>query len=79
VRTILRLIKEKYPNGYHEYTSDEMEQILFGEINYIQTNSMVSKHQKVNRYSEADYRWEVRCDEESVDVHISENTVAMED
>jgi hypothetical protein len=32
---------------------------------------MVTKHQKINRYNEADYRWEVRCDEEAVDIHIS--------
>jgi hypothetical protein len=33
---------------------------------------MVSNHQKINRYNESDYRWEVRCDDEAVDIHISE-------
>ena len=66
-----RIIKKKYPDGYDELGSDKMEEILFGEKNYIRNNSMVTKHQKINRYNEADYRWEVRCDEESVDIHIS--------
>jgi len=74
---IVNIIKEKYPDGYNEYTSDQMEEILFGEKNYIQTNSMVSKHQRVNRFNEADYRWEVRCDEEAVDIHISETTLKL--
>ena len=72
---IVNIIKEKYPDGYNEYTSDQMEEILFGEKNYIQTNSMISKHQKINRFKEADYRWEIRCDEEAVDIHISETTI----
>ena len=71
INDIVGIIKQNYPEGYDEFGSDKMEEILFGEKNYIRTNSMVTKHQKINRYNEADYRWEVRCDEEAVDIHIS--------
>ena len=68
---IIDIIKENFPDGYIEYESDQIEEILFGEKNYIRNNSMVTKHQKINRYIEADYRWEVRCDDEAVDIHVS--------
>lgn len=71
---IIDIIKKKYPNEYDEYKSEKMEEVLFGEKNYIQANSMITKHQKINSYNEADYRWEVRCDEEAVDLHISDQS-----
>jgi len=75
VNDIVGIIKKNYPDSYDEFGSDKMEEIIFGEKDYIRNNSMVTKHQKINRYNEADYRWEIRCDEEAVDIHISETII----
>ena len=56
------------------YTSDDIEQILFGKKFFLENNTFVTSHQMANVYSEPGMKYEVRIDENSVDVQIADNT-----
>lgn len=57
---------------YQYFTSDDIEKILFGKTRYIEENTFVTSHQMANVYTEAGVKYEVRIDDNSVDVQISE-------
>lgn len=57
---------------YQYFTSDEIEKILFGRAGFIEENTFVTSHQMANVYTEAGVKYEVRIDDNSVDVQISE-------
>ena len=54
-----------------KYTSDALEDILFGKKFYIENNTFVTTHQMTNVYTEPEKLYEVRIDEQSVDVQIN--------
>ena len=54
------------------YTSDDIEQILFGKKFFLENNTFVTSHQMANVYSEPGMKYEVRIDESSVDVQIAD-------
>ena len=54
------------------FTSDDIEQILFGKKFFLENNTFVTSHQMANVYSEPGMKYEVRIDENSVDVQISD-------
>jgi superfamily I DNA and/or RNA helicase len=54
------------------YTSDDIEQILFGKKFFLENNTFVTSHQMANVYTEPGMKYEVRIDENSVDVQIAE-------
>lgn len=55
------------------YTCDEIEDIIFGRKFYIESNSFVTSHQLTNVYSKASKKYEVRIDEQSIDIQIGDN------
>lgn len=54
------------------YSSDDIEQIIFGKKFFLENNTFVTSHQMANVYTEPGMKYEVRIDENSVDVQISE-------
>lgn len=52
------------------YTSDQIEEILFGRKFYIESNTFVTSHQLTNVYTKATNRYEVRIDDKSVDIQL---------
>lgn len=54
------------------FTSDQIEEIIFGRKFFLENNTFVTSHQMANVYTEAGMRYEVRIDDNSVDVQISE-------
>ena len=62
--------------GYGVVTCDQLEKIMFGRSQYIEQNAFVTSHQMANVYSQADYMYEVRIDDSSVDIQIG-NTLIM--
>lgn len=59
--------------GHYQYfTSDAIEKMLFGKTGFLEENTFVTSHQMANVYSEAGFKYEVRIDESSVDVQISD-------
>lgn len=51
-------------------TCDEVERIIFGKPFYIENNTFLTSHQMANVYSQASMRYEVRIDDNSVDIQI---------
>ena len=58
-------------DAYSYYTSDDVEQIIYGQSYYIENNVFVTTHQLANVYTEAAKQFEIRIDDSSVDVQIS--------
>ena len=59
--------------GWKSLTCDQLENIMFGRSQYIENTSYVTSHQMANVYlPQADYRYEVRIDENSVDIQIGD-------
>lgn len=56
--------------NYAAFKSQEIEKKLFGSHTYIFDNSFATSHQKVNVYSEAVKKYEIRCEDIAVDVQI---------
>ncbi|MCK5665338.1 MAG: hypothetical protein KAI17_17745, partial [Thiotrichaceae bacterium] len=55
---------------FEEFTSAEIEKIIFNQNNYIYENSFITTHQKVNIYAKAEKRYEIRCEENAVDIQL---------
>ena len=73
INKIGRIIIENCKGEYQYFTSDQIEKLIFGQSKYLEENTFVTSHQMANVYTEAGMKYEVRIDENSVDVQISEN------
>lgn len=63
-------IAQKDPENVAHYTSDQIEEIIFGRKFFIESNTFVTSHQLANVYTKASKRYEIRIDEKSVDIQI---------
>lgn len=75
----LRLIKRveklfKNSGVCCEIESHEVEEIMFGDENYLENNSFSTSHQAVNIYSLPEKYYEIRSEDTAVDVQIHKNT-----
>lgn len=52
-------------------SSNEIENVMFDNPNYIEDNTFVTMHQMTNVYDKSGYKYEIRIDENSVDVQIN--------
>ena len=69
LRTIGRIaINDK--EHVHMINSDRIEEIIFKEKGFIEHNTFVTSHQMANVYSKPASKYEVRIDENSVDIQI---------
>lgn len=59
-------------SSYSLNTADAIEKILFGTKGFIEKNTFVTTHQLANVYSKPASLYEVRIDDNSVDVQITE-------
>lgn len=73
INKIGRIIIENCKGEYQYFTSDQIEKLIFGQSKYLEENTFVTSHQMANVYTEAGMKYEVRIDENSVDVQISDN------
>lgn len=63
-------IAVKNPDNVAQYTCDQIEKIIFGRKFFIENNTFVTSHQLTNVYTKAAKRYEVRIDENSVDIQL---------
>lgn len=49
---------------------EEIESLLFGERNYLKNNSFVTSHQMANVYTPSNFDFEIRVDENAIDIQI---------
>lgn len=66
-------IAMRNPDNVTQYTCDQIEEIIFGGKFFIENNTFVTSHQLTNVYTKAVKRYEVRIDENSVDIQLSSN------
>mgnify|MGYP002522832920 CR=1 FL=1 len=69
IRTLGRIIVEKHITRT-VFTSDYIEKVVFEQPGFIEENAFVTTHQLTNVYTEPSTRYEVRIDENSVDVQL---------
>ena len=60
---------------FKEYNTEEIESLIFNQKDFIEKNTYVTTHNKVNLYDKAEHYYEVRCTEESIDIHITRNSI----
>ncbi|MEM9885230.1 MAG: AAA domain-containing protein [Bacteroidota bacterium] len=53
-----------------EWKGSDIEEILFGQYDYIEQNTFATTHQSINVYTEPEKRFEVRCEEQAIDVQV---------
>ncbi|OIK07422.1 AAA domain-containing protein [Bacillus sp. MUM 13] len=68
IKTVENLCK-KQPN-WIEHESPNIEEVIFGSNSYLEDNSFSTSHQLVNVYGKPEKRYEVRSEENAVDVQI---------
>lgn len=71
VRCVNGLIQKT--DAHTEFQSSEIEELLFGDERYLENNTFFTSHQNVNVYGLPNARYEVRTDDQAIDVQIQEN------
>jgi hypothetical protein len=63
----------KKPSGtFVEYASSTIEEMIWGNANYLEENTFSTGHQMVNVYRKPERYYEVRSDDSAIDVQIHE-------
>ena len=62
----------KAQQSWIEYQSPSIEELIFDSKSYLEDNSFSTSHQLVNVYGKPEKRYEVRSEENAVDVQIHE-------
>lgn len=65
------MINLKAKDRSTQFHTDDIEQVMFKKKNYIKENSFSTTHQSVNVYSEAEWLYEIRCEETAIDIQVS--------
>ena len=78
----LRLVKYvehlvKSTNAWLESFTPDMELLMFGTSNYLESNAFSTSHQSVNVYGLPEKCYEVRTEDNAVDVQIHRNAQAL--
>lgn len=68
VKRVERLIHDT--GAYSESLSPDLEELMFGDPNYLENNAFSTSHQSVNVYGLPEKRYEVRTEDTAVDVQI---------
>ena len=55
---------------YTEYDAHFMEQMIFGSPTYLEDNSFSTSHQSVNVYGLPEQIYEIRSEEDTIDIQI---------
>ena len=52
------------------WQSTDIEQIMFGQTDFLYENTFATTHQSVNVYTEPEKKYEIRIEETAVDVQV---------
>lgn len=73
VKKLEHLFRES--GAFIEYSSHDLEEKLFGQRNYLEENAFSTGHQSVNVYGKPEKRYEVRTEDNAVDVQVFDDMV----
>ena len=71
VKRVEQLVKES--GDWSEYLAPDLEKIMFGQTNYLESNTFSTSHQSVNVYVSPERCYEVRTEDNAVDIQIHRN------
>lgn len=71
VKRVEKLIKNS--DSWSEFLSPDLENLMFSDPNYLENNAFSTGHQSVNVYGLPERRYEVRSEDNAVDVQIHKN------
>lgn len=54
-------------------TSDDVEKVIFGKSQHIENNTFVTSHKMTNVFDSPSYKYEVRIDENAIDIQINDS------
>ncbi len=66
------------PDHYKEFSASELENLMFGRSDYIELNTFNTNHQVVNVYGLPEYYYEVRSEENALDVQVHKEAIRIE-
>ena len=71
----LRLVKQveeliQSTDEWSEFLSSDLEDLMFSDPNYLENNAFSTGHQSVNVYGLPEKRYEIRTEDNAVDVQI---------
>jgi len=66
----------KSSRDYTEINAKEIEKVIFENENYFEENSFITGHQSVNIYSTPEKKYEIRSEDEAVDIQIHKKDTA---
>ncbi len=69
IKNVEQICKEQIDN-WGEYHASDIELEMFGNEKYIEDNSFTTNHQLVNVYGKPEKRYEIRSEDNAVDVQI---------
>ena len=61
--------------GYGKFSAQDIEKLIFGHEKYIEDNSFVTGHQQVNVYTQPERKYEIRSEDNAVDVQLHEKAI----
>lgn len=64
------IIEHQLTPYFKELTSKEVEKIIFKQDNYLYEHSFVTAHQNINVYSKPSKKYEIRYEENAIDVQL---------
>lgn len=64
------IIQNNLSPYFQELNSRDVEKIIFNQADYIYENSFITTHQRVNVYSKPDKKYEVRCEDNAIDIQL---------
>jgi len=72
--TLIKKVEKlcKAQPGWIEHQSTSIEELIFGSNSYLEDNSFSTSHQPVNVYGNPERRYEVRSEDNAVDIQIHE-------
>ena len=71
IKRLGTLTNNNYRSETALFTASQIENIIFGQSHFLEANTFVTTHQLANVYTNADYLYEVRVDENSIDIQIN--------
>ena len=63
---------KKQSGAFVEYASSTIEEMIWGNANYLEENTFSTGHQMVNVYRKPERYYEVRSDDSAIDIQIHE-------
>lgn len=73
VRRVERLIHDT--NAWNEFLTPDLEEMMFGDRQYLENNAFSTSHQSVNVYGLPEKRYEIRTEDSAVDVQLHKDAL----